>query len=143
MAIDRARLLCDEKQWLPDSNVLSDSHIRSINETVITNVGDEDNNYAEILCKGLRAIGLANRAKQQVDDRGLKREEAGEVEYEYYLEGSNDPWSLFIKSLSDICPLFGYTGLNAGIGIKITPSVRPVVNPCPTLSEEDEDRLIL
>ena len=143
MAIDRTRLLCDEKEWLPDGNVLSDSLMRSINETVISNVGDEDSNYSEILCKGLRAIGLANRAKQQVDDRGLKREEAGDVEYEYYLAGNNDPWALFVKSLSDICPLFGYTGLNAGIGVKINPSEKPTVNPCPTLSEEDEDRLIL
>jgi hypothetical protein len=127
--IDRGLLICDEKAWLPDENVLSDQQMAAINNQLINTIGDDTDNYPEILCKGLRAIALANQAKFDVDQRGVKREIVDEVEVEYFEATRNSSWEAYLKSLTNICPLFGYTGLNSGIGMKISPSPEIDVNP--------------
>jgi hypothetical protein len=126
--IDRAQLLADEKLWLPAGNVLSDAFMTAINESVIANQipADDSVNFAEALCKGLRSIALANKSKFQVDTKGTKKEKVGDVELEKFATIGTDPWGDFIKSLVDLCPILGFTGLkNAGItsiGMQIAPS---------------------
>jgi hypothetical protein len=122
--IDRAQLLADEKLWLPTDNVLTDAHMSAINESVIANQIPADNaiHFAEALCKGLRALAFANKAKFQVDTKGIKKEKVGDVEQEMFAGTSIDPWGDFIKSLVDICPIIGFTGINLGIGMQISPS---------------------
>ena len=122
--IDRAQLLADEKLWLPTGNVLSDAFMTSINEFVIANQipADDAVHFPEALCKGLRAIANANNAKFQVDTKGTKREKVGDVELEKFEGTTINPWGNFIKSLTDICPIFGFTGLKQGIGMQISPS---------------------
>lgn len=122
--IDRVQLLADEKLWLPTGNILTDAHMNAINEFVIANQipADSTIHNAEALCKGLRAIANANKAKFQVDTKGIKKEKVGDVELEKFSSTGSDPWGDFIKSLTDICPIFGYTLLNQGIGMQIAPS---------------------
>lgn len=122
--IDRAQLLADEKLWLPDDNVLTDAHMNAINESVIANQipADDATHFAEALCKGLRAIAFANKSKFQVDTKGTKKEKVGDVELEKFASTGTDPWGDFIKSLTDLCPILGYTNLNQGIGMQISPS---------------------
>lgn len=122
--IDRVQLLADEKLWLPAGNILTDAHMNAINESVIANQipADDAIHFAEALCKGLRAIAFANKAKFQVDTKGTKKEKVGDVEVEKFEGTSIDPWGDFIKSLTDICPILGYTDLTQGIGMQINPS---------------------
>lgn len=123
MTINRTRLLTDEQTWLPEGNVLTESQMLAINELVISNQipADDSAYYPEALCKGLKAIAVANQAKFQVDLKGLKKDKSGSVELEYFEKTSSDPWGDFIKSLTDLCPIFGYTGLNQGTGMRINP----------------------
>ena len=122
--IDRAQLLTDEKLWLPEGNILTDAHMNAINESVIANQipADDAIHFPEALCKGLRAIAFANKAKYEVDSKGTKKEKVGDVEVEKFQSTSADPWGDFIKSLTDICPIIGFTELKQGIGMQISPS---------------------
>lgn len=129
MPIDKGKLIKDEKLWLPDGNTISEQQMAAINEHLINTIGDDCSNYAEILCKGLKNIALANKAKFDVDQRGLKKESVDEVEVEYFESTGSSTWDSFLDSLKDICPLFGYTGLKSGIGISISPSSPIDVNP--------------
>ena len=135
--IDRAQLLADEKLWLPTGNVLTDAHMQAINEVVIANqvTADLCIHAPEALCKGLRAIGFANQSKFQVDSKGTKREKVGDTEIEKFAISSSNPWGDFIRSLSDLCPQLGYTGLNQGIGMEISPSDAFIINDCPETDE--------
>jgi hypothetical protein len=156
--IDRAQLLTDEKLWLPEGNTLTDAHMCAINESVIANQIPADNAiyYAEALCKGLRAMAFANKAKFQVDTKGTKREKVGDVEVEKFQGTSIDPWGDFIKSLVDLCPIIGYTGLIQGIGMQISPgdvfkltdeanasSLLEVDIACPNSASRDDTELFL
>lgn len=122
--IDRAQLLADEKLWLPAGNILTDAHMTAINEVVIADLipADDAIHFAEALCKGLRSIAFANKAKFQVDTKGTKKTVVGDVELEKFQGTTQDPWGDFVKSLIDICPLLGFTGLIQGIGMQISPS---------------------
>lgn len=122
--INKALLLQSEKLWLPEGNVLSDTHMMAINLSVIANQlpADDDIHFAEAVCKGLKAIALTNKAKFQVDEKGLKKDKSGGVELEFFEGATEDPWGDFIKTLPDLCPIIGYTGLNLGIGMSISPS---------------------
>lgn len=128
--IDRNQLLSDIKTWLPDGNVLTDSQISAIAEYVITSVGDDDTKYAEVLCKSLKAVGLANLSKHTVDGSSLKQEKIGEHSETYDTAISKDYWKDFISSLKDICPIFGYKPTTVGIGMKISSGTTPTVNDC-------------
>lgn len=124
--IDRTQLLVDEKLWLPEGNILTDAHMQAINESVIANQipADDAIHKAEALCKGLRAIAFANKAKYNVDTKGTKKEKVGDIEIEKFSNSGSDPWGDFIDSLVDVCPIFGYTGLTKGatVGMQISPS---------------------
>lgn len=138
--IDRSQLLKDEVTWLPESNVLTTSQMNALNEMVIANQVTDDDGlyYSEALCKGLKAIGLANKAKYSVDSGATKREKVGQTEIEFFEGASKGVWDAFIKSLSDICPLFGYTGLSSSRGgIKINSGGEVIVNPSCTTNETD------
>lgn len=127
-AIDRDQLYSDTVLYLPDANVLSEDEIRNINSLVIENQipEDDDQYYSEALCKSLRWCALANQSKYVVDSNGVKREEVGEVEIEFFNTRENI-WKDYIDSLKDLCPLFGYIpDWNKTIGIKINPS--PPIN---------------
>lgn len=137
MAIDRNRLLMEEKLWLPASNALTDTHMNSINESVITNqvTADDSIHFAEALCKGLKALAFANKAKFDVDFKGTKREKLGDAELEKFESTSANPWGDFIKSLPDICPIFGYTEINSAIGMAISPSDAFTITDEPNASD--------
>lgn len=152
--INRTQLLADEKLWLPEGNTLTDAHMNAINESVIANQipADDAIHFSEALCKGLRAIALTNKAKFQVDLKGLKKDKVGAIETEMFESTSTDPWGDFIKSLPDICPILGYTELNLGIGMTISPSdkfkitdeanVSSLVDvdiTCPTIFVDDDE----
>lgn len=128
--IDRNQLLTDIKTWLPDGNVLTDAQITAVAEYVISDVGDDDTKYAEVLCKSLKAVALANLAKHTVDGSSLKQEKVGENSETYDTAISQNMWKNYISSLKDICPIFGYKPLTVGIGMKINPSDKIVVNDC-------------
>ena len=131
MTIDRDTLLTDEALWLPDSNVLTSTQMGQINELIISSVGDDASNYPEVLCKALRAIATANMGKASAASGGLKREKIGDEEQEWFSPTQvKNVWKNYINSLTDICPLFGYTGLKKSFGVKITPGAAPNVNPC-------------
>jgi hypothetical protein len=129
-AIDQAQLLTDEKIWLPSNNVLTDELMAAINVGIVANQipADDDIYYAEALCKGLKAMAHTNNSKWVVDVKGFKREKIGTGELEKYEAGYTNPWGAYIKSLKDICPLFGYTGLTLGIGMKINPGDKPCIS---------------
>ena len=128
--IDRDQLIVDENLWLPSSNILTESQMRSINEYVIAQVGDDEENYAEVLCKALQAIALTNKAQASANTGGLKKEKTGDVAIEWQNTGSaSKVWEGYLDSLKDLCPIFGYTGLNNNIGIGITTPTCVVVNP--------------
>lgn len=132
--IDRNQLLADIKLWLPESNVFSDAQILQISELVITRVGDDDSKYPEVLCKSLNAVGQANLAKHSVDGASLRKEKVGDNMEEYDTSVMKDVWKGFIKSLKDICPIFGYNK-PVGLGMKINPSEAIVINDCPDSSD--------
>lgn len=130
-AIDRNALLEDIKFWLPEGNVLSDANILKIAEYVIADVGDDDSKYAEVLCKSLKACGQANLTKHTVDTAALKQERVGEHSETYDPSIMKNTWNNFLDSLADICPIFGYRPTKSvGIGMKISPSVKPTINDC-------------
>lgn len=104
--VDRAKLLADTKLWLPDTNTLSDAHLTSINESVISAVGDDDQYYGEILCKSLQAAAAANNAMASVDSANLQRERVGNVEL--YYDSKHETWRDYIANLPAICAIFGY-----------------------------------
>ena len=136
MTIDRTQLYDDIAIWLPDTNVLTESQVETIVELIIAQVGDDEDNYGEVLCLSLKALGTANMGRITASSAGLKRERVGGEEYEYTTDGSAVAgWKAFLDSLKDICPLFGYYGLKSSVGIKINTSRTPNVNPkcCPEI----------
>lgn len=111
--IDRNQLLQDLLEIMPQGNQLSDSIMLRLAETVIATVGDDTENYPEILCKSLRACGIQNMAKASVDGngagRGIKKDRTYDVELEYHSLDSKGFWREWVNMLySDVCPLFGY-----------------------------------
>lgn len=132
--IDRNQLLADIKLWLPEANVFTDAQIIQISELVITQVGDDNSKYAEVLCKSLQAVGQANLAKHSVDGASLRKEKVGEHMEEYDSSVMKDIWKDFLKSLKDICPIFGFN-IPSAIGMKINPSEAIIVNDCPDTTD--------
>ena len=107
--INRDSLLLQCKMYLPPSQTLSDAMILTLNEFVITKVGDDDSKEAEILCKCLYACGNKNLADSLVDFGALKREKTGDVEAEYHNNGGKSYWQSWVANLKNVCPLFGYS----------------------------------
>ncbi len=128
-AIDRPTLLADTKLWLPDGNILDDTKISFINESVITSVGDDDQYYGEILCKSLRACAQVNDSMAKVDSGNITRERVGNVDISY--DSKAETWKQYIDSLPAICLLFGYE-LSGAIGMKVNVGEAPdPLKDCP------------
>lgn len=106
--VDRDQLYLDVITWLPESNTLTEAKIRFINERVIADVGDDDANYGEIVCKALQAAAKINRGTATVDSGTLKSEKVGNVAYSYDTDSTIDSWKEFLDSLPETCKLFGY-----------------------------------
>jgi len=130
--IDRDVLLAEEKIYLPETNVLTDEQMMTINDMVIANevTADDEIYHAEALCKCLRALGNINLSKATTGSSGIKRDKVGDVETEWFDSTNTSGWKEFIDSLSTLCPMFGYYGLPSRGGIKITTSCPPRINPC-------------
>jgi len=121
-AIDRDILLADIKFWLPSSNTIDDTGLTKLSEYVITEVGDDDTKYAEILCKSLKSSALKNESDSGVNTSSLKKFKYGSTEEEYF-KGSKNIWSTWIDNIDKTCAQFGYiietvddTGTNNFIG---------------------------
>lgn len=133
----KASLLADMHFWLPSGNTLDDQDLSKIIDYTIAIAGDDDSQYAEVLCKSLKNAALKNHAEYQVDTAPIVSEKVGEVQTRWSEEGNQKIWKNYIKSLeSDICPIFGYTPPSKGIGMKIHPSEPINVNSCCN-SEDD------
>jgi hypothetical protein len=120
-AIDRPTLVADTKFWLPTSNTLIDSEILALGEFIISTVGDDDTLYPEVLCKSLKACALKNLTDSNASNGAIKKQRIGEHEREFFQGGLESTWKMYIDSLKDICPLFGYSP-TATLGMKISPS---------------------
>lgn len=135
MPIDRELLLEKILFWLPvDSNVLTDEEIMMLAESIILQVGDDEKYFAEVLCKTLYAVAIANEARQSMVNAGIKRERVGRVSEIEYFGGVNASfWKDYIQNkLPHICPLFGYRAPSTP-GIKINPGKKiriPACRPC-------------
>lgn len=138
-AIDRDQLLSDIKEELGEANILTDSRILLIAESVISIVGDDDIYYPEVFCKTLRNAATLNRQRALTGlGRGVKKEESYERVIEWF-EGS-DPvsyWDEFLKTVGDVCILYGYTGLTSSSGVGFYANVSPKIKvpDCDDISE--------
>lgn len=120
--IDRSVLQDEAMEWLPkEGNQLSQTLMDIILDRLITQIGDDDKNYAEVLCKYLRAIADANIGQAYGDPSGIKKEVLGEHEVTYGdTQSFTNAWEKFKDSLYNICPLFGYNLKGSmGGGIRI------------------------
>lgn len=110
-AINRATLLYDVQMWLPEQNILDDTQIVSLAESVISEVGDDTSNRSEVTCKTLRACALANKALG-IGSNDIKREKSYLREVEYHKQNDTTFWDKYVERLADLCPLLpggGYT----------------------------------
>ena len=128
--INRAEILEDVKFWLPINNTLSDANLNKIIELVITQVGDDNDNYEEVLCKSLKTCAAKNKTDAGVDLGGLKRQKVGTFDEEYFQGASISGWDDFLKALPGLCSsTIGYTFSTEGIGrIYIAPGDEIDVN---------------
>lgn len=137
MAIDREKLLKDWTYWFPKKSGLTEEEFIYISDLIIAEVGDDASNHAEILCKCLEACALkVLTTKDPGSGTVIKRRKVGQREDEYFQGGFQEFWENYIKSLSKICPVFGYTPPFLGMGIEITPGDKFKV-----LCEDDEANL--
>ena len=132
--ISRPDLIKDINFWIPENNTLSNEDLLIIIELVIAQVGDDDSKYAEVLCKSLEAVGLKNLVNSTTSSGGLKKEVLGEHEKEFFKGAAEDSWKSFLNSLTDICPLFGYSP-PATMGITIAPG--DPIEICPDVLIDD------
>lgn len=116
--------------FLPYENELSDSELEDIVTSVITIVGDNEDNYSEVLCKSLRNAGIINKAKSSISVGSIKREKSHQREVEFFNSDPGELWDSFLNSLVDVCPILpggGYTipsrtgvGFYANVSEKVT-----------------------
>ena len=105
--IDREVLLADLNFWLPSSNKIDDTGLTKISDLVITAIGDDEDNYEEILCKSLKACANKNKVDSNVASDTLKKFKYGGTEEEYF-RTSNGGWESYIEDLPELCLSFGY-----------------------------------
>jgi hypothetical protein len=109
--IDRDVLEADIDLYMRSDNVLTSNQIATLYEKVITTVGDDDDNYEEVLCKSLKSIANVNKAKA-TSSGGLKSTKIqGKIEESYFQSGERESWEDYLNALPDVCAEFGYTGL--------------------------------
>lgn len=118
-AIDRDLLLSEVKFYLgylspeePGPNVLPDSIILSVAESIILEVGDDDVYYAEVKCKTIKNCATQNQAMSTIDTtRGIRREESNNREVEFFETNPVEFWQDFLDRLPALCCSFGYCEL--------------------------------
>ncbi len=112
MAINRIELLEDIKLYMRAGNIFTDAQMNKMITKIVTDVGDDEANHAEVLCKSLKNIALNNKA-QATTSGGLKSRKIEDVlEESYYQEGTQSSWDEYLESLDDVCVSFGYTSLS-------------------------------
>ena len=138
-AIDRDLLLAEVKFYLgyvdetnTGPNLLPDSVILTLAESVILQVGDDDVYYAEVKCKTLEKCAIQNKVLATINGgRGIRREESNFREVEWF--NGADPvnyWKDYLDSLPDLCNSFGYCNLPSKYAGALFANVsRPVVSP--------------
>jgi hypothetical protein len=142
-AIDRDALLAEVKFYLgyvdetnKGPNLLPDSIVLSLAESVILEVGDDDDvYYAEVKCKTLEKCAIQNKALSTIKGgRGVRREESNFREIEWF-QGADaiNYWQDYLDNLPDLCKSFGYCPLVSKYAGALYANVsRPVVAPsCP------------
>lgn len=139
MTINRTDLYNDQVLYLPSANVLSQTQMQSISEVIIIEVGDDADNYNEVLAKSLYRIALVNKSKFVVDNAGIKKEKLDSLEIERFENSSLNLWDNYIKSLPDVYLAFGYKGneISRPIGIKINIGTNPSVDTCEELQTKN------
>ena len=149
MSIDKDLLLLDIKNWIPESNELTDDKMIWALNTVIGKYGDEDEVYKEVLCRSLRFIAELNSSNTTVDPEDIRSEKLGSLTNTYYRSGNNkgsvnDTWTIWIKKklISEYCLLIGWQFPHIPIGIHINPGevyLTPVEEFCVgAMNEEGE-----
>jgi hypothetical protein len=142
MPIDKDQLCSDVCSWLPSENQLTESQILSLAEIVISNVGDEEENYAEVRCKTLRACGEMNK-QMAVTSTSIRREKSLNREIEFYQGNSKKNWDDWLKSLPTLCANLGYTDLAAKSSYGFYGNISPPVTAFGCCCEEEDARLTL
>ena len=106
--------------FIPEENQLTKSESLSLIAGVISRLGDEDKNLPHIKCDSLKAIGLVNLSKATVASGGVQREQVGGESITWFsVDAAKRSWQDWMKSLDDICPLFGYYENKPTVGVKI------------------------
>lgn len=132
--IDRVLLVAETKEELGAANVLSDSRLTTIGESVISKVGDDDTYYPEILCKTIRDSAIRNRSRYALNtDQALKRLESNERVVEWYGADPVSYWDNFLDMLPDLCATLGYCDLSSSSGLGFYGNISPeiTVPDCP------------
>lgn len=118
MAIDITVLISKADIFLPSGNILTDAQMTSLAQYIITKVGDEDENEAEILCKFLEAVAVTNYSQAVVDAVPITSEKAKNYQVTYDSSLAKNAWRDFKDNLKFVCPIFGYYP-NTQVGVKI------------------------
>lgn len=113
MPIDRDKLLADVKFYLGPLNQLDDDRILEIGESVIQEVGDDEENYPEVLCKTLKKCAQLNLQLATVNpSKGLKRQKSYNRELETHQDYNPvDYWNDYLNRLPQTCAALGYRDL--------------------------------
>lgn len=131
MTINRATLLEDVKTRMRSDNVFTDSQMQGFISYLVTSIGDDDDNYSEILCKSLRTIA-ENNAALATETGAYKKIRTEELEEEFYQGSNANTWDDYLGRLDTLCASFGYTELetyttgfmciNTGDAIDVNPT---------------------
>lgn len=136
-AIGRTELLEDIIFWLPTSNTLSNSDIAKLYEIVINDVGDDDANYEEVLCKSLKSCAIKNKIDAIINQGAIKFQKAGTFSESYYQGAIKEAWENYLKELPGVCSSeIGYTFSTENIG-------NIYMNPGDTIDVNDTDETTL
>lgn len=120
-AIDRDLLLEDVNLYMRSDNVFTDDQMNSMIDNVISDVGDDDGNYSEVLCKSLKSIANANKLKSS-DVTSYKSIRTEELWEEFHKGDYTNTWDAYLDSLEDVCTDLGYDGSSlSAVGIMINP----------------------
>jgi hypothetical protein len=135
-------LVCDLKDYLPSENELSDNQLESLATNIVENKIKENDEeyYAEALCKSLKVAAIMNHMNHTISDSALKREQIGKVHYEYSEDNQKNKWKEFERSLPKLCPYLpkgGYS-IPTAIGILVKKGDEVKITSC-----DDTDNLIL
>lgn len=105
---EKDAILCAAALWLPADNVLTEAQMNAILDLVIARVGDSPSE-GEVFCKFLKAVAEANLAKATVDSAPISSERIDKHAVSYNSNLVQNAWKNFKKSLTTICPMYGYT----------------------------------